>query len=182
MIIEQKNDCQLITLSKAFDNRPKILNIFYSVSLLSSGILLLYAFLNVNSSGISTLIILSGIVGCFLAGYRFGNKALMSERIFINDQELVLIKQGVKKVEKSFILSMISNFKHLDKPDYTKHPLAGNSMDYLGFQTEQQVINEMYGDNRLSFDYNGKVVTFGENIYSWEFDELKQFFIEKGIL
>jgi hypothetical protein len=55
----------------------------------------------------------------------------------------------------------------------TKHPLAGETFDYLGFQTEQKVISEMHGDNRLAFDYENKTVTFGENIYSWEFDELQ---------
>ena len=31
----------------------------------------------------------------------------------------------------------------------------------------------MHGDNRLAFDYNGKTITFGENVYSWEFEELE---------
>jgi hypothetical protein len=53
-----------------------------------------------------------------------------------------------------------------------KHPLAGEAFDYLGFQTEQQVINEMHGDNRLALDYEGVTVKFGKNVYSWEFDEI----------
>ena len=55
------------------------------------------------------------------------------------------------------------------------HPLAGKSFDYLGFQTEQKVINEMYGDNRLAFDYNGRTISFGKNVYSWEFDEIANY-------
>jgi hypothetical protein len=30
----------------------------------------------------------------------------------------------------------------------------------------------MHGDKRLAFDYRGKTIQFGENIYSWDFDEL----------
>lgn len=43
----------------------------------------------------------------------------------------------------------------------------------MGFQTARQVINEMHGDNRIAFDYNGRMITFGENVYSWEFEELE---------
>ncbi|WP_217602470.1 hypothetical protein [Chitinophaga sp. GbtcB8] len=35
------------------------------------------------------------------------------------------------------------------------------------------MINDLHGDNRLAFDYNGKTITFGNNIYSWDFDELE---------
>lgn len=31
----------------------------------------------------------------------------------------------------------------------------------------------MHGDNRIAFDYNSKTITFGENIYSWEFEEIQ---------
>ncbi|TKK71686.1 hypothetical protein FC093_01285 [Ilyomonas limi] len=29
----------------------------------------------------------------------------------------------------------------------------------------------MHGKNRIAFDYNGKQITFGNNIYSWDFSE-----------
>lgn len=98
----------------------------------------------------------------------------MSEKIFIDKQELQLIRQGLFNVSrKSFDISLISNFRHLSKPELARHPLAGETFDYLGFQTERQVINEMHGDNRIGFDYNGRAITFGENVYSWEFTELE---------
>ncbi len=31
----------------------------------------------------------------------------------------------------------------------------------------------MHGDDRLAFGYNGKTITFGENIYSWDFEQLE---------
>ena len=66
----------------------------------------------------------------------------------------------------------MSNFRHLEKSEISKHPLAGEQIDYLGFQTEQAVIDEMHGDKRLGFDYEGKKITFGENIYSWDFEKI----------
>lgn len=31
----------------------------------------------------------------------------------------------------------------------------------------------MYGYNQLAFDYEGKTIKFGDNIPSWDFDELQ---------
>ena len=98
----------------------------------------------------------------------------MSEQLFTNKNQLQLIKTGfLTKKKKSYDTTKISRLRNLNKPQLTRHPLAGDSFDYLGFQTEQQVINEMHGDNRLAFDYEGRTISFGQNIYSWEFDELE---------
>jgi hypothetical protein len=35
------------------------------------------------------------------------------------------------------------------------------------------MINELHGDNRLGFYYEGKLVTFGEELYSWDFEKLE---------
>jgi len=120
------------------------------------------------------------IVGAFYIGaFRFLNKILMTEKIFVNEKELRLIKKGFLNSEQtSFEISKISNFRHLEKPELPRHPLAGQTFDYLGFQTEQQVINEMHGDNRLAFDYNGKTIFFGQNVYSWDFEELDTLFYQ----
>lgn len=34
------------------------------------------------------------------------------------------------------------------------------------------MINEMHGDNRVSFSYLGKTINFGQNVSSWEFEQL----------
>ncbi len=101
------------------------------------------------------------------------NNALRKESLLITPEKITLIKKSLYTTEKKeFDPKKISGFRHLGKPELTKHPLAGESFDYLGFQTEQQVINEMHGDNRLAFEYDGRTINFGENIYSWDFDEL----------
>lgn len=91
----------------------------------------------------------------------------MTEKLLINSNDLSIIKKGIiSKSIATFQVSKISNFRHLNKPELTKHPLAGQTIDYLGFQTEQEVINEMHGDNRIAFDYEGKTISFGSNIYT----------------
>lgn len=113
-------------------------------------------------------------IAFYLGSYRFINKALTSEKLFVNKEKLQLIKQGLfGSLVKTYHVSDISNFRHLKKPELSNHALAGQSFDYLGFQTEQKVISEMHGDNRIAFDWKGIPVVFGQDIYSWEFEALE---------
>lgn len=93
--------------------------------------------------------------------------------ILVNSEYIEIIKAGIfSRQSNTYPLKSISNFRHLDVKNSIKHPLAGESFDYLGFQTEQQVIDDLHGTNRLAFDFENKTITFGDNIYSWQFEEL----------
>lgn len=175
MTVKDYQEGKIITLSKAFDNRAKILNIIYFVAFSFAGLLFLNMAISSGTESIGLIIFTVGVVGVYLfAAYRFINKALQTEKIFVNKTHLIISKSGfLSQQSNSYNISQISNFRHIDKPATTKHPLAGQSFDYLGFQTEQQVINEMHGNNRLAFDYNGRTIKFGENIYSWDFEKLE---------
>jgi len=175
MIIENDKDGKIITFSNPLDSRSKILYAFYSMSFFAAAGFFLYFLL--TEQDLNVIALLVGIIGVavfFIAGFRFGIKAFMREQLFINKKELQLINQSILLENiRSYDITKVSNFRHLKKPELTKHPLAGETFDYLGFQTEQKVISEMHGDNRLAFDYESKTITFGENIYSWEFEELE---------
>jgi len=165
---------KIIILSKPFDSRSKVLNLFYFILFFTAAAIFLRILLvddpNLGAAIAATI----GIIVFFIAAYRFANKAVLTEKIFVAENNIEIIKQGLFKITKQqFEKSKISDFRHLAKTPITKHPLAGETFDYLGFQTEQQVINEMYGENRLAFDYDGKTIRFGDNIYSWDFEEIK---------
>ncbi|WP_236387118.1 hypothetical protein [Chitinophaga filiformis] len=103
----------------------------------------------------------------------------MKEQLFISKDSLQLIRKEIfRSSRQAFNVEKISHFRHLAKPPLTKHPLAGEGFDYLGFQTEEQVINDMHGDNQLAFDYAGRTVKFGNDIPSWDFEELESIFLE----
>jgi hypothetical protein len=167
MTVSTYKDGMLITLTKAFDSRLKILDVFYFAAYFFSGGAFLMLFLSQNSTLFSSLVALFRAVGFFLAAYRFANRSARSEKIFIDKNKMPLIKQGLLRSRvRDFDLSKISDFRFVDKPELTRHPLAGDSFDYLGFQTQQEVINQMYGDNCLAFNYEGKTVTFCDDAYS----------------
>jgi hypothetical protein len=175
MIVKDYKDGKLIILSKAFDTRPKILNsIYFFVFTVGALVFAVLAFSAISFSFWFLLFSLAVLFGYSLAAYRFINKALQTEKLIVTKNNLTIVKTGfLSKKENTYENKLISKFRHLDKPEITRHPLAGDTFDYLGFQTEQQVINDLHGDNRLAFNYTGKTVTFGENIYTWEFDELE---------
>jgi hypothetical protein len=174
MTVQDHKNGKLITLSKPLDSRAKVLNIFYFFSFLVVGTMLLKILLGKEGlDWVKALLFLLPLAP-LIASYRFINKAMMSEKLFVTKTRLEIIEKGLfYKKRRQFDMDHISAFRHLDKPTLSKHPLAGETFDYLGFQTEQKVINEMHGDKRIGFRYNGRDITFGENIYSWDFEELE---------
>lgn len=175
MEIKDHKDGKLIILSKAFDSKGKALYFSYFLLFFIAATFFLRLLIAESNSPVGAIIVsILAAVAFYIAAYRFGNKALMSEKLFVNKQVLQLITQGIfQSVVKTYNLADISNLRHLKKAELTSHPLAGQSFDYLGFQTEQKVINEMYGDNRLAFDWKGITVVFGQEVYSWEFETLE---------
>ena len=180
MEVKDYQDGKLIYLTKPFDSKSKILFIFYFLVFFVSGMVLLEQKiifilehpLEEYSVGKYVFEIAMALV-LLIAAFRFANKALMGESIFVNNEELQLIKKGIlQSYSISYNRLKISNFRHLDKPVLTKHPLEGETFDYTGWKGKQMVINEMQGDNRVAFDYENKTVSFGENVYIWQFEEL----------
>jgi hypothetical protein len=173
MKITDYKDGKLMALSKPMDNRVKILNLFYFILFFTTGgWWILKATYPGTSIGALLFFLLVGVV-FLVVSYRFANKMMMTEELFVNKDALCLIKRGISPLSRHcFDLAGVSQFRHLEKPEDPKHPLAGENYDYFGFQTEQKLIRETYGDDRLAFDYGGKTITFGDNVYSWDFDEI----------
>lgn len=163
----------LIKLSQALDSRTKNLHLAYSIVFGIGGAFFLSLLLLDYHSIVGTTLILAATVAKFVGCYRFGRSATLQEQLFIDAKELILMIKGIRSMKRQvFDLASVTHFRFLDKSVMAPHPLAVEGFDYLGFQTEQRVIQEMYGDNRLAFDYNGRTVQFGKNIYSWEFDDI----------
>ena len=176
MTIKDHPDGKIITLSQGFDTRSKMLHVIYFTVFFLTGLLFLkYFILEGDVDNIFLLLLLMLFpAGFFLAAYRFANKVIQSEKLIISKNSLTLIKGAIFSThKKNYDINLIENFRHLAKTEMTKHPLAGESIDYLGFQTGQHLANNLHGENRLAFDYKGSTVKFGENIFSWDFEQLE---------
>lgn len=177
MTIKDHSKGKIITLSKAFDTRPKLLNLFYFAVFFFLGLMIVRGLIITGDRIDNTFsIIIVSILALisFLAAFRFANKAVQTEKLIVNKEQLSLVRAGLFSSKKrTYDISHIENFRHLGKPNISRHPLAGDSFDYNGFQMGQHLANELHGDNRIAFDYKGMTIKFGENIYSWDFGQLE---------
>lgn len=174
MTILDSPEGKIITLSTALDNRSKLLNAFYFICFFFAAIGFVSLVLHTGKT------VLAIIFGCIIIGvfaiiaFRFINKALQSEKLIVKIESLTIRRKGFFTLKETvYNTAHISGFRFVEKQPTSPHQLAGNTFDYLGFQTEQQLISELHGDNKIAFNYEGRIISFGENIYSWDFDQLE---------
>lgn len=180
MEVKDYQDGKMIVLSRAFDTRPKILNLFYFILFFAPALFFMNELISEDMVVTGRVITATASVILFVCAYRFCNKSVLSERCFVDKDMIVLTRQGlVSKKSNQYRLSKISGFNYHRKPKMADHPLNNKTFDVLGFQTQQAAINEMYGDYKISFNYDSKIVEFGDNLYSWDFEELVS--IIKGV-
>lgn len=175
MIIKESSNGKIFILSQPFDSRSKVLSFFYFIVFLISGFFAVINFSfdwnNLLSTGIISVI----IIVCLLAAFRFANSSVSSEQLIISKTKIIVKKKNLFSSQTlEFNRALISNFRHKGKTELTNHPLNGQSYDYLGFQTQEKLINEMHGEESIAFDYQGTTITFGNNLYLWEFETIEE--------
>jgi hypothetical protein len=177
MKIQDHPKGKIVTLSRGLDTRPKMLHIIYFATFFLGGLLFLRMIQTSERIDNNFQLILALFVPAFLlmVAYRFANKAVQSEKLIVSKHDLTLVKAGLLTSKKrSYDIKYIENFRHLASTGtVSKHPLAGDSFDYTGFQVREQLANSVHQDNRLAFDYKGSTIKFGQNIYSYEFEDLE---------
>jgi hypothetical protein len=178
MRIQKDGKKIIITLSQAFDSRLKMLNLFNALLFFFTGLFIMYNGFHAdrNDTGIIIMTTVFTIV-CYIASFRFFNKAVLFEKMQISNQELKWKEKSlIKSKVLSFDIKEISNFRYIEKGTIAPHPLAGQSMDYFGFETQEKLIGQLGGDKQIAFEYKGKTISFGADLYSYEFDEIKSAF------
>jgi hypothetical protein len=161
----------LFILEKPFDGRGQWLFIWYAFSFVAPVFFLLFMAGKMwIGGGVEALVHVAAAVASLVIGLRYLTGAWRKDTLLVTPDTIILTEQkGFCRRQQSFTRSAITHLRFLDKPEETPHPLAGKTFDYLGFQVQQQVISEMFGDHRLAFDYEGRTISFGRKIYSWDF-------------
>jgi hypothetical protein len=168
----------IITLGQAFDSRLKMLNLFNALLFFFTGLFIMYNGFHADRDNTGFIIITTVFtIVCYIASFRFFNKAVLFEKMQISNQEVKWMEKGlIKSRVLYFDIKEISNFRFIEKGTIAPHPLAGQSMDYLGFETQEKLIGQLGGDKQIAFEYKGKTISFGADLYSYEFDEIKSVF------
>jgi len=150
--------------------------VFTSVVLLFGGLILEN---NISFFNIGFLFLLVLVSLYFAAAYRMINKIYSYEELII-DSQILTIKQYEIFTERSesFEINKIENYRYLDTPKATEHPLQGKSIDYTGMGVQENVIRNVHGSKKLAFEYEGKTINFGEFAFSWDYEELADLIFE----
>ena len=175
MQIKENNDGVEFTLSHAFDSRLKILNLCYALMFFFSGHYFVFRLsYGIDTNTASTIFEILFAIAMYIASFRFFNKAVLFEKMEVNAHEIKWVEKGLFKSKTVFFdIKKVFDFRFIEKKTMAPHPLAGQSMDYLGFQTTDKLINQLGGDNQIAFEYKGRTISMGADIYSYEFDEIK---------
>lgn len=187
MEISTNENSKTVRIKDLNSTKAKVLYAFYFIVFTS--IVLFYGkyillefsnFLSINFIvSFFFLVLLAFLLLYFAAAYRMFNKIYSYEEIIIDNKTLTIKEYEFFKVQyQIFELDKIHNYRYLDIPEASEHPLHGKSIDYTGFGVQENVIRNVHGSKKLAFDYEGKVITFGEFAFSWDYEELADLIFE----
>lgn len=175
--IHPTTEATRFVLEKGWDSRTKwLLGISACLAFAHAlqGIIFFYFNSTDYDGTINAAPLLFGLV-LLIAGLRLLGGAQRKDTLVVNAENVTLCEhKGMRTTTRTFNKSEITNWRFLDKPAISEHALAGKTFDYLGFQTQQYLIAEIAGDNRIAFDYEGGTITFGRQLYSWDFNAIMQ--------
>ncbi len=110
-----------------------------------------------------------------LAAYRFLSRIFYDEQLLLDQRSLTIIRKTFfgKNIRK-YDWREIGALHYEGKPKKADHPLKGHSFDYLGFDTQDHLIQSLHHNGNMYFDsYEGRVY-FASGVYSWNAEEMVQ--------
>lgn len=95
-------------------------------------------------------------------------KRLYEKEILILSSKYLVYKNKwlFINIEKKIILKNISQIKYIDANQINKHPLEGESFDYLGIGTSQKEVDFLIEDGKILLISGYNILRFGKNIDS----------------
>ena len=136
--------------------------------------------------GMATLVSLStalfspvlGLAGAVIFGiafWRHYKRVVHREELLVGYQTITIITNNVgRRVETVYEIAKISNLHYLGFEHPLDHPLKTDSFDYLGFQTQSEVVNAVMAEGNLAFEYESKTVRFFIGVPSWDVAEMNE--------
>jgi len=110
-----------------------------------------------------------------LAANRFLARMFFTERLLLDQHSITIIKKSLFSQNiKRYDWRQIGTLHYEGKSRKTDHPLKGICYDYLGFETQEQLIQSLHHNGNLYFDTNEGRVYFASGVYSWDAEEMVQ--------
>ncbi len=129
------------------------------------------------------LIILAIIFVYFLVSFSFLKQIFRSEKMILGSTYLILEQGGLfVKSSEYFELGKIDQINFSDKEfKLADHPLKSEHIDYFGFETQDKVIANAHKNDKLQFQYEGRMISFGKDIFSWDYEIILKEFITRKL-
>lgn len=116
----------------------------------------------------------ASLIYCFAAN-RFLARFFFTERLLLDQQSFTIVRKTLfTQSIKRYDWRQVGVLHYEGKGKKTDHPLKGFCYDYLGFETQEQLIQSLHHDGNLYFDTAGGRVYFAPNVYSWDAEEMVQ--------
>ncbi len=119
---------------------------------------------------------ISGMGATFLyvlAAYRFVSRMMYKEEVWLDEECLMVVNATpFKRKVKKYLWVFMGPLHYAGKLPKTDHPLKGQCYDYFGFETQEQLIQDIHDEGNLYFNYEGYAVRFARGVYSWDAEEM----------
>jgi len=158
-------------------SQPRIRILFWAEFILTSGmatIFLLRSF-PLTSDIVNLISGLGAATLYILAAYRFLTRMFSKECILLDPGAFTIITSTpFTKAVATYQWDDIGPLHYTGKSSKTDHPLKGNCYDYFGFETQEQLIQNLHHDGNMYFNHKGAPVRFARCVYSWHAEEMVQ--------
>jgi hypothetical protein len=167
------DDHLLIVVSNTVQPRIKLL--FWAEFLFTIGMATIFLLqsLPLDQNLLHATAGLGATVLYLLAAYRFLSRMFFEERLLIDGTSFIIIQRTPFSLKtRTYLWKEIGPLHYVGKETKTDHPLKGRSFDYLGFETQEHLIQSLHHDGNMYFNYRGLPVRFARGVYSWDAEEI----------
>src|ERR1043165_5337818 len=182
MTISEQNGETYVQLTDYTGTRAKALFSFEALSYAGGTVALVIATCAAIASGALLMGLLSAgaTVVFIIALRRYFNRVTGFEELVIKPDALILINnRGRKRNTVGYPIDEIEDLHYIGFEKPVDHPLKTLSFDYIGLQTQQEVVNAVMAEGNIGFEWKGQKIRFGIGVPSWEAEELNALFLEK---
>lgn len=154
---------------------PRIKALYWGEFLLTSGMATVFLLQSLPIMH-SVLHLIAGIGSAFLyalAAYRFFSRMFFREEVWLDEEYLMIVNATpFKRKIRKYEWQDMGALHYAGKMQKTDHPLKGQCYDYFGFETQEQLIQNIHDEGNLYFNYQGYAVRFAIGVYSWDAEEM----------
>ena len=165
----------LITLGNRTNRRVRALYLVEFVFTIGMATIFLLQAMPLNHNFVHWASCIGASAIYLLAANRFLARMFFNERLLLDQQSFTIIKKSLFSQNiKRYDWRQIGTLHYEGKGRKTDHPLKGMCYDYLGFETQEHLIQSLHHNGNLYFDTKDGRVYFASGVYSWDAEEMVQ--------